>query len=338
MIVRKHLGKNGPEVSLLCYGTLTMSPSQANLSPQEGGDLLRYAFNRGINFWDTAELYETYAHIKEALRGLSDLPVISTKSYAWDKSSAEDSLNKARSETGLNKIDIFMLHEQIGVLTMLGHADALKYFLDMRDKGIIGAVGISTHAIEVVQALALARGGMKTDDENCFEALAEFDLGLFKEVDLVHPIVNMQGIGIIDGSKDVMEDSLKKLHSTGAGIFGMKVLGGGNLLNSYAKAIDYALGLDFVDSFALGMQSKFEIDSNIEVFSGRALDTDSLRAIKSKERKLHVEDWCIGCGKCEERCKQDAIKVIDGKAVVNPKCVLCSYCAAVCPEFCIKVV
>ena len=53
------LGRSALTVSRLCYGTLTMSPLQCNLSPREGADLLVYAYERGVRFLDTADLYGT---------------------------------------------------------------------------------------------------------------------------------------------------------------------------------------------------------------------------------------------------------------------------------------
>ncbi|MDD4717493.1 MAG: aldo/keto reductase [Eubacteriales bacterium] len=337
MIPRSRLGTDGPSVSRLCFGTLTMSASQAALPFDEGGRLLSYASGKGINFWDTAELYGTYGHIKAALSEVSELPVVSTKSYAWDRAGAEASFGKARLETGLEVIDIFMLHEQPGVLTILGAKDALMYYIDMRDKGLIGQVGISTHAIEPVIAVAYARGALGAEDVP--DIVKEFDLGLLREIGVVHPIINMKGIGLLDGFAQDMENAVKAAHSAGVGVFGMKLLGGGNLLNDFGQAVDYGLSMECVDAFAVGMQSEREIDINARLFAGEKITQEELTGVVSKKRHLHIDDWCTGCGACEKRCRSGAIRIVEGRAVVDSdKCLLCSYCAASCPEFAIKVV
>ena len=64
----------------LCYGTLTLGPLQKGLTPTAGGRLLTYALEHGINFFDTAELYDNYAHIHEALKGWQGETVIASKS------------------------------------------------------------------------------------------------------------------------------------------------------------------------------------------------------------------------------------------------------------------
>ncbi len=66
---RIKLGNTGIEVSRLCFGSLTMTPFQANLTTEEGAYLIEYAYSRGINFLDTAEIYDNYHYIRRALKG-----------------------------------------------------------------------------------------------------------------------------------------------------------------------------------------------------------------------------------------------------------------------------
>lgn len=313
----RFLGNTGLEVSRLCFGGLTIGPLQANLSPEEGAKVIVEAFNRGVNFIDTAELYETYAHIREALKTIPrDKFIIATKSYAWSRETAEESFKKACEEMGTDYIDLFMLHEQESEHTLRGHADALAYFLERKEKGDIRAVGLSTHYVAGVKAAIKTPG-----------------------IQVVHPILNKSGLGIQDGTLDDMLSELKKFKDAGGGVFGMKPLGGGNLLASVDECFEFVLGLDMVDSVAVGMQRVSEVIANTARFSGESVPLEVKSQLRNTPRRLHVDDWCIGCRACEKKCKSHAIKVVEGKAVVDhSKCVLCAYCSAVCPEFCIKVV
>ena len=73
-----------------------MTPFQANLSISEGAYLIEYGFERGINFLDTAEIYDNYAYIKKALLGIKrEDYCIASKTYAYTKEMAKDSLEKA---------------------------------------------------------------------------------------------------------------------------------------------------------------------------------------------------------------------------------------------------
>ncbi|MDO5713713.1 MAG: aldo/keto reductase [Tissierellia bacterium] len=310
------LGKSGIQVSSLCFGTLTMTPFQANLSVKDGAALICRGFEKGINFVDTAEIYENYNYIKEALKSIprKDL-VIATKCYAYDEKGAEKSLKYALEELGVDYIDIMLLHEQESEHTLRGHYPALEYFFKQKEKGWIRATGISTHFIRCVNAAKK-----------------------YEEIEVVHPIINKRGIGIQDGTVLEMVDAIKSLKENGVGIYSMKALGGGHLQSQAIEAIEWIKSIPYIDATAVGMQSIDEVDFNCDLFFHHHVNEDLEEKVRKKERHLIIADYCIGCGNCVKRCKQDAIHVVEGKAQVNESCILCGYCATVCPEFCIKVI
>lgn len=81
------------------FWPLTITPFQANLPIKEGAELIKYAYSKGVNFLDTAELYDNYDYIREALKDIdrNDF-VIATKCYAYDTKTAEESLNRVLKE------------------------------------------------------------------------------------------------------------------------------------------------------------------------------------------------------------------------------------------------
>ncbi len=311
------LGTSGLQVSRLCFGTLPMSPLQANLAPEEGAKLLAEAFHRGVNFWDTAELYVNYKYLNLAVKSIQALPVIATKTYADSKERALASLEKARKELDLDVIPVFLLHEQESALTLKGHAAALDFLLNAREKGFIQAVGISSHTIAAIEAA--------------------ID---FQDIDLIHPLINYQGLGIKDGSLEEMLDAVARAEQVGMGVYAMKVLGGGHLLGDVSRAIGFVRQLDYVHSMAIGMSSQDELDANFNLVQGRAPSPSLLHGLAQKRRTLMIEDWCSGCGSCLERCSQGALYLGQDmqRVQVDPSlCIFCGYCGASCPEFCIKI-
>jgi UDP-glucose 4-epimerase len=52
---------------------------------------------------------------------------------------------------------------------------------------------------------------------------------------------------------------------------------------------------------------------------------------------IQVTDACVGCGKCEEICFIEAIKVRAGQAVIDDYCRVCGRCAGACPKNAIKL-
>ena len=313
----RQLGNTGLLVSRLCFGSLTISPIQANLPIKKGAEIIKYAYSKGINFIDTAELYDNYEYIEEVLKYVNRKEfVIATKSYSHSRKTAKESLNKALKGLNTDYIDLFLLHEQEGENTIRGHYEAVSFFMEAKKKGIIRAFGISTHKIQAV------KDSMK-----------------FDEIEVIHPIVNKTGLGIQDGSIDEMIDALKSAYNTGKGIYSMKPLGGGHLIKNVEEAFNFVRNLSFLHSIAVGIQSKEEVDADISLISTGSIPSDIKSKIDKKERILHIADWCVGCSKCVEKCNHGGIIVINGKAdAVKDKCIFCGYCAKVCPEFCIKVI
>lgn len=309
------LGNTEIIVSRLCFGTLTIGPLQKGLDIQAGAKLISLALEKGVNFMDTAEIYGCYPYIKEALRSFPEA-VVASKSYAPTGQEMEKSLQNCLKALGRDYVDIFLLHEQESVFTIRGHWEAVEYLLKAREKGLVRAIGISTHYVAGVRAAA---------------AIPEFDV--------IHPIINQAGIGIADGSVDEMLDAISFAAMMGKGIYGMKCLGGGHLIPETDRAMDFILAVPQLAAVAVGMQSPEEIEYNVSKFSGACPDRELAEQLRRKPRYLHVEDYCQGCGRCVERCSAGALAVVDGRVQVNKElCRLCSYCASVCPEFCIKVI
>ena len=314
-MIYNQLGKTGKLVSKLCFGTLTMGPFQRDLSVPEGAALLERAFEHGVNFLDTAEIYETYPHVAEAVRIKPDV-IICTKSYSYDAATAEASFRKAVEGVGREYIDVFLLHEQESAHTIRGHREALEYFLRRKEEGYIGAIGLSTHYIR------------------CMEAALTHP-----ELDVLFPLINKKGVGIADGGPDGMLDVIGRAHADGRGIIAMKPLGGGHLISEREEALDFILGLDCVDTIAIGMQSIDEVDFNCARFSGETPDPALAERLGSVRRRMLIQDWCQGCGTCVSACRNHAITMVDGIARIDYSlCATCGYCARACPEFNIKVI
>lgn len=309
------LGLNGPEVSEVCFGSLAISPLQGRVSAAEGREVLNYACSKGINWVDTAEIYENYDQLRPVLANNPGLKVV-TKSYAITKEELLASLNKARSELDRDFIDVFLLHEQESHLTLRGHNAAWEAMSEAKARGMIGYIGISTHTVQGVKAGALQPG-----------------------LDIIHPLINYQGLGIVDGGLQDMLEALDFASQLGIGLYAMKVFGGGHLAGEPKKALRFIQNLNSVQAMALGMSSSREVDYNLAVLAGQAVPDELKRAVLQRPRRLYIADWCQGCGACIETCPQGALTLQDGQACLKKdQCILCGYCGRVCPHFCLKIV
>lgn len=315
-MIYHELGRTGINVSKLCFGSLTMGPFQKALTPSEGAALFERAFDLGVNFVDTAEIYGTYPHLKEAIRIKPDL-IVCSKSYAYDRAGAEKSLKTALDGIGRDYIDVFLMHEQESIHTIRGHREALEYYIEMKDKGYIRAVGLSTHYVA------------------CMDGALHHP-----ELEVLFPLINKKGFGIADGTADEMLTKIRQAHDQKRGIIAMKPLGGGHLIGEREEALDYILNLDdCIDTIAIGMQSIAEVEFNCKRFSGETPEPALFDELGRVKRRLLIQEWCEGCGVCVSSCHNHALRIEDGRAVVDPeKCALCGYCARACPQFTIKVI
>jgi len=84
---KRTLGTNGPEISAIGLGCLSMTGGYSDRPDrQEMISLLRTAVDRGVTFFDTAEIYGPYANeelVGEALAPFRGQVVIATK-FGWD--------------------------------------------------------------------------------------------------------------------------------------------------------------------------------------------------------------------------------------------------------------
>ena len=243
----RELGRTGLQVSRLCFGALTMGPLQRGLSPQQGSRILRRAFELGVNFVDTAELYCTYEHIRLALQDYaSERPVVvTTKSYAYSREGMLNSLEKAQKELGPNCLLIFMLHEQESSHTLRGHWPALEVLFEAKKAGVIHAVGVSTHHVEGVRAA-----------------------GNIPEIDVISPLINSTGIGIQGGNREDMLSAIKGAANLGKGIVAMKPLGAG-IFGRLVLCPGIPARQAEIHSIAVGMKTVQEVENNVAFFQGR---------------------------------------------------------------------
>jgi predicted aldo/keto reductase-like oxidoreductase len=306
------LGKTGIAVTPVGFGVLTVGHTQLNLPVAEGAALLRYALERGVNFLDTAQYYRTYPYIKEALRGTRFEPVIVSKSLHGSGCGMRDAIEEARRETGRDVIDVFLLHELRHGGDFADRRGAFEALCEAKAKGLVRAVGASTHHVDVA------------------ERMAEIP-----EMDALFALINCKGLGVRkgagEGKREEMATAVQKAADAGLGVFAMKVFGGGNLVGDYLAALDYVSALPGICSMMIGIGRRDEVDRMIEYAEGR-IDRNYRPDIS--EKKIHVDQGdCEGCGACIKRCPNRAL-FFNSRALADVDyalCLRCGYCAPVCP-------
>ncbi len=131
----RKLGSTNIEVSVICLGTMTFGEQNTQL---EGFEQMDYAFESGINFFDTAELYavmprkETYGKTEEIIgnwfkeRRCRDKVILATKiasksdglewiregknKLGFDKKNMNDAVDASLKRLQTDYIDLYQLH------------------------------------------------------------------------------------------------------------------------------------------------------------------------------------------------------------------------------------
>ena len=266
---------------------------------------------------DTAELYENYGHIREALAGYRGRCFLASKTHASDPETARRHVERALRELAVDRLDIVHVHAARVADPMVERRSVIDALLQMREEGKVAHVGLSSHYICAVRKAAAS-----------------------PDIAVVHPLINRRGMGILDGTAESMATAIAEVAAAGKGVYAMKALAGGNLIGEVRRSLRFVLGLAGVHGVAVGMLSEQEVDANIALFSDAELDEEQWQALESGRRHLKIMDrFCKGCGACVPACTNFALNIVDGKARVDEqRCILCGYCAAACPEFIIRVV
>ncbi len=306
------LGKTGISVTELCFGVLPMGPLQLGIDVDEGARIIRRAVEAGVNFVDTAQGYRTYEHVRRALAGFQGEVHIASKSHASSYDDMDKAVRQALKDLDVGFIDIFHLHAARSTAAVLDQrAGALECLCEYKARGIIKAVGISTHSVSTVRRAIETPG-----------------------IDVILPIINHAGLGILHGTRDDMVSAIRDASVVGKGVYAMKALGGGNLMDDVPGAVDYVRALPGIASVAVGMVSVVELEANLEVFEGRPVT----HSVPRRHKKVYIQPACEGCGTCVKTCPNYALALIDGKAKVDvSRCITCGYCAPVCPLFAIRL-
>ncbi len=234
---RVQLGNTGIEMSRMAMGTGTNGGGGSSNQTRQLGikgvaDLLRAAYDEGINFWDSADQYGSHAHLKEALKKIDrEKVVILTKTNKKNYKDVKADLDRFRSEIGTDRLDMVLLHAVTDPDWDVNMKGAMEALSEAKEAGIIRAHGISCHSI----------GALETAADSPW---VDVDLARY----------NPGGIEM-DADIDTVHKVLSRMKANGKGIIGMKVYGAGQLVHKKDECLQFHTGAKFIDGFTLGIES-----------------------------------------------------------------------------------
>jgi aryl-alcohol dehydrogenase-like predicted oxidoreductase len=255
-------GKTGLKVSRLSVGTGTNGGGHRSEQTALGIDglanLLRQAYDHGVNFWDSADGYGSHPHIARALQGIPrDAVVLTTKTMSRTAREVARDVERFLRELDVDVLDIVLLH----FVTQAGwpkrYADAMEALSRAKEQGKVRAVGVSCHGLGALSAAAET-------------AWAEVVLAR----------INFAGVNM-DADPAKVVPVIERLYASGKAVYGMKVLGCGRLAKDARTAIQYVLQLGTVHAITIGTSKREHLYENVKLVEELA-PQNPLRAMEQR--------------------------------------------------------
>jgi predicted aldo/keto reductase-like oxidoreductase len=249
------LGKSNVTVSRLAFGTGTFSGQvQRDLGQPEFTRLVRYAYDRGIRFFETAESYHGMPEmLATALKGLPrDSYRLMTKYSTPASGDPHPKIDQFRKQLGTEYIDILLLHCLRPPTWATDYSSLQDGFSEAKHKQAILAHGASVHGLPALrtfpgnQWLEIAMIRMNHNG-------TRMDTPEMRDVDL-------------PGKVDEVVAHTRKVHDQGMGVISMKLCGEGRFTLPAERdaAMRFAMNLGSVDAVTIGFKNTAEIDEAID--------------------------------------------------------------------------
>jgi aryl-alcohol dehydrogenase-like predicted oxidoreductase len=248
------LGRSGVKVTRLAFGTGTVSGrTQRELGQEQFTSLVRYAYDHGVRFFETAESYgEMHKMLGIALKGIPrDSYRLMSKVTTHDGVDPQEKIDELRKLANTDYFDILLLHWQH---TATWPTDTVRWqdgLLEAQSKKIVMSHGASVHGLP---------------------ALRKFPGNKFVDVAMIR--MNHKGT-IMDaedynahepGNVSEVVEHVKQVRGEGMGVISMKLVGEGRFTNREDRkaAMRFAFRNAGVDCVTVGYKNTAEVDEAIE--------------------------------------------------------------------------
>jgi predicted aldo/keto reductase-like oxidoreductase len=248
------LGKSGVKVTRLAFGTGTNNGHvQQQLGQKEFTRLVRYAHERGIRFFETAEAYgDSQQMLGAALKGLPrDSYRLMTKVETYGDRDPLKKLDELRRNSDTEYFDIMLLHVQTSPTWPSDSARWQDAILEAQSRQTILTHGASVHGLP---ALRQVPGN--------------------KWLDVAMIRMNHKGVHMdnerdqwnVPGNVAEVVTHVHEARTAGMGIISMKLIGEGAFTDrsDRQQAMRYAFRNAGVDCVTVGYKNTAEIDEAID--------------------------------------------------------------------------
>lgn len=248
-----HLGNSGLKTTLIGMGTGVSGFNRSSFLTRQGKDksiaLLKHAYDKGVRFFDCADIYGTHDLMAESLKSM-DRANITLSSKIWtrdggipekERYDADVIVDRFRKELNTDYLDLVQIHCMVDSEWTDDMKRQMDILSNLKARGIIKAHGTSVHSLPAMKA-ALASDW----------------------VDVIHVRINPYGIAMDKPDPKEVVDVIHQLHNSGKGVIGMKLIGNGKLRDDSEKidhALKFVLGLKSVDMLLIGFTETEQVDN-----------------------------------------------------------------------------
>lgn len=240
------LGRTGILLSRVGLGTgmngFNRMSNQTRLGPEKFKNLIYGCYERGIRWFDAADLYGSHSYLADALSGLprQEYALVSKIWFGQrglpetERPDADAVVGRFLEELNTDYIDLILLHCMTDPDWPNRYARQMEILEGLKKKGLIRAHGVSCHTL----------GALKTASEEPW-------------VDSIHTRINPYGVQM-DADPEQVIPILRHAHENGKGIIGMKIIGAGEFRKSDEKrnhSVDFVFNLGCVNAVTVGFES-----------------------------------------------------------------------------------
>ena len=247
------LGKSGVRVTRLAFGTGSFSGTvQRDLGQEEFTRLVRYAYDRGIRFFETAESYDgMHQMLGVALKGIPrDSYRLMSKVTTREGVNPQDKIDELRKLANTEYFDILLLHWQH---TATWPTDSRRWedgILEAQAKKSVVSHGASVHGLPALRQVP----------GNKWLEVAMIRMN-HKGASMDAEDYNTAG----PGNVPEVVTHVKQARSAGLGVISMKLVGQGTFNRTDRQAaMRFAFRNAGVDCVTVGYKNTGEIDEAIE--------------------------------------------------------------------------
>ena len=256
------LGKTELYVTKNGFGALPVQ----RVGMEEAAQILRRAYEGGINYFDTARFYtDSEEKIGYALGDVREKIIISSKTMATTVEGFWADLNTSLSLLGTHYIDIYQFHNPAFCPKPGDGTGLYEAMLEAKAKGMIRHIGITNHR------LAVAEEAVKS--------------GLYETLQFPFSYL----------ASDKEEALVRLCEEHDVGFICMKALAGGLITRS---DVAYAYLAQYPVAPIWGIQRESELDEFLSYNDNPPTLTEERLAYIEEERRSLAGDFCRGCGYC----------------------------------------